>query len=421
MKHLKPANPNTVMQTPKPFRTPRSARHILLLALPALLFSTLILQPSTSSAQGTAFTYQGRLDDGANPANGSYDLQFTIYDSSGGPGVVAGPLTNSPTSVSNGLFTVTLDFGSGVFTGANRWLEIGVRSNGGAGFTLLAPRTEMTPAPYAIHAFSVDGTGLSGTFSKGVTFDNPANVFVGTFAGDGAGVTNVDAATLGGLSAANFWQLGGNAGTTAGVDFLGTSDNQPLELKANGQRALRLESAPETPNVIGGAEANSITPGVKGATIAGGGLPLYPNQITADFAAIGGGSFHIAGGPWATIAGGRDNRALSDSSTVAGGFANVIETNAPFSAISGGRNNVVESGGRMAALAGGERNWVTGNHATVSGGFSNTNQGPAAVMGAATETSPLPMIPSSPAVGPIGSWLPAHKPPSAAVAPTSSV
>jgi hypothetical protein len=106
-------------------------------------------------AQGTAFTYQGRLDDGAIAANGVYDFRFRLYDSSGGAGVIAGPITNSPVAVSNGLFTVTLDFGAGVFVGSARWVEIGVRSNGAAGFTLLAPRTEITPAPYAIHAFSV--------------------------------------------------------------------------------------------------------------------------------------------------------------------------------------------------------------------------------------------------------------------------
>src|SRR5438132_5929255 len=70
-----------------------------------------------AAAQGTAFTYQGRLTDGAGPATGNYDLRFTIYDSIGGPAAVAGPVTNSPTAVCNGLFTVTLDFGPGIFTG----------------------------------------------------------------------------------------------------------------------------------------------------------------------------------------------------------------------------------------------------------------------------------------------------------------
>src|SRR4051812_18122700 len=74
-------------------------------------------------AQTTAFTYQGRLNDGAIPASGSYDLRFRIYDALSGGSAIAGPLTNSPTAVSNGLFTVTLDFGN-PFPGAARWLEI---------------------------------------------------------------------------------------------------------------------------------------------------------------------------------------------------------------------------------------------------------------------------------------------------------
>src|SRR5215831_8089083 len=75
-------------------------------------------------AQGTAFTYQGRLNDGANPATGIYDLRFDVYDSTNNPGVlIAGPITNAATSVSNGFFTVTLNFGPGIFTGADRWLE----------------------------------------------------------------------------------------------------------------------------------------------------------------------------------------------------------------------------------------------------------------------------------------------------------
>jgi hypothetical protein len=69
-------------------------------------------------AQGTAFTYQGRLENSSGPANGLYDVRFTIYDSTNNPGtLIAGPLTNSATPVSNGLFTVTLDFGAVVFTG----------------------------------------------------------------------------------------------------------------------------------------------------------------------------------------------------------------------------------------------------------------------------------------------------------------
>ena len=106
----------------------------------------------SAHAQGTAFTYQGRLNSGANAANGSYDLTFALYATSSGGSAVAGPLTNSATGVTTGLFTVSLDFGGGVFTGSARWLEIGVRTSGNGAFITLAPRQQITPTPYAITA-----------------------------------------------------------------------------------------------------------------------------------------------------------------------------------------------------------------------------------------------------------------------------
>src|SRR5262249_48120636 len=123
-------------------------KRVVLTSLLSVLSSLL----TTSFAQTTAFTYQGRLNDGALPANGTYDLTFTLLNASSGPGTVAGPVTNSATTVSNGLFTVAIDFGPGVFTGSNYWLEITVRTNGGSGFTTLAPRQPVTPTPYAIFA-----------------------------------------------------------------------------------------------------------------------------------------------------------------------------------------------------------------------------------------------------------------------------
>ena len=157
--------------------------------------------PCSLHAQGTAFVYQGRLNDGGAAASGIYDLQFTIYDSTNLPGVrIAGPQTNSAISVSNGLFSVALDFGN-QFPGADRWLEIGVRTNGGAGFTTLSPRQQLTPAPYAITAGNVVSNGLAaGAYGNAVALNNAANLFTGSFSGNGVNVTNVNAALLDGLS-----------------------------------------------------------------------------------------------------------------------------------------------------------------------------------------------------------------------------
>ena len=124
-----------------------------------LVAAGLIAGINTTAAQGTAFTYQGRLNAGAKPANGSYDLAFSLYSVSNNGTAFAGPILNSAIALSNGLFTATLDFGAGVFTGANYWLEIGVRTNGNGGFTTLAPRQLVTPAPYSIYASSAGSAG----------------------------------------------------------------------------------------------------------------------------------------------------------------------------------------------------------------------------------------------------------------------
>jgi len=134
-------NPEFCMKT----KLHRSFIALALLALP-----TLSLQPSSAHAQRTAFTHQGQLNAGGKPANGSYDLQFTLYDASTN-GTAVGLLTNAATTVSNGLFTATLDFG-GVFNGTNFWLEIAVKTNGLGGFSTLSPRQPITPSPQAIYA-----------------------------------------------------------------------------------------------------------------------------------------------------------------------------------------------------------------------------------------------------------------------------
>ncbi len=128
--------------------------------LPLLLASvlcSLFVPTHTARAQGTALTYQGRLNDAAGPANGTYDFQFTVRDAfTGGSPVGVNPLA-ATLAVSNGLFTATLDPGAGVFTGADRWLEIAVRTNGAALFTTLSPRQKLTAAPYAVTAGNVTG------------------------------------------------------------------------------------------------------------------------------------------------------------------------------------------------------------------------------------------------------------------------
>ena len=177
-------------------------------------------RPFSSFAQGTAFTYQGRLGDGTNFANGLYDIRASAWSDATNGTMLSAFYTNPAVPVSNGLFTILIDFGPGIFTGETNWLQIGVRTNGAANFTGLSPRQQLTPVPYAIYAEeagTIPSGGLSGTYSNMVVLNNAGN----SFTGNGSGLSGVNASSLGGLAASNFWQTTGNAGTTAGVNFVG--------------------------------------------------------------------------------------------------------------------------------------------------------------------------------------------------------
>ena len=142
-----------------------------------LVLST--LQPAF--AQGTVFTYQGRLSQNGVPFTGFAEIAPTLWDAASGGNPVA---TNNPVtlmvSVSNGLFTASLDFGSAPFTtGAARWLQLGVRTTPGP-FTILSPLQPLTATPYAITAgyvtAAVTATSFSGPLAGDVTGTQGATV-----------------------------------------------------------------------------------------------------------------------------------------------------------------------------------------------------------------------------------------------------
>jgi hypothetical protein len=169
-------------------------------------------------AQGTAFTYQGRLVDGGGPANGLYDFTFQVFDAASAGSGQGGIVSTNGVGVTNGLFVAQLDFGSEIFTGLDRWLQIAVRTNGAATFTNLSPRQQLTPVPYAIFANtasnlsgSVTTTQLTGTlpasafagFTNAVALTNGANLFNGTFSGNGTNLFNLNASQLTGGTVAD--------------------------------------------------------------------------------------------------------------------------------------------------------------------------------------------------------------------------
>ncbi len=135
-----------------------------------------------SESMGTAFTYQGKLIDDNDVADGLYDFQFKLYDTSSDGNQINSDVNVPDLDVIDGYFTVELDFGS-VFDGNKRWLEIGVRPgdlNDPNVYTTLEPRQKVTPTPYSIYAKSA-GSDNDWMLSGNDMYSIPAgNVGIGT-------------------------------------------------------------------------------------------------------------------------------------------------------------------------------------------------------------------------------------------------
>lgn len=216
----------------------------------------------------------------------------------------------------------------------------------------------------------------------------------------GASAVGSSALDLTGLTTV-LWKAGGNSGTTAGTHFLGTTDNVALELKANSLRALRIEpNTSSAPNLIGGAAQNSVSAGIVGAVISGGGAGSYSgsavtNLVQSDFGSIGGGGANgiktgslgarigggylnlVTNGFYATIGGGYANAASTNSATVGGGFYNVASGFE--STVGGGQANIAS--GSVSFVGGGVTNLASGFESAVVGGELNDATGAVSFVG----------------------------------------
>ncbi len=463
-----------------------------------------------ASPLGTGFTYQGRLVKNDAPVDGvTCTFTFDLYDAANG----GTPLEtdSEDAELSDGYFTVVLDFGGDAFTGEARWLEAAVQCPGdGSAVPLDDQRVPLNAAPHAhtlrpgatvsgsatgphpgeavlnvqnndlssgraaifgisgsapsgypneavgVRGEATDGWGVVGrsmnkigvygfssgdngvwghsTNNNGVHGSSPNGY--GVFADGGSGDLGLESGTIyatqfhdsdlelhsndyldvhldddgnsssqfrilndldavvfavdesgtitGSLGGGSGWSLTGNAGTNPSTNFLGTTDNQALELRVDDARALRLEPNVVSPNLVGGHANNDVTAGVAGAAIGGGGAPVdqwgggpYPNRVTDDYGTVGGGEGNKAGdgagttgdAAYSTVGGGMNNIAsgtMGDggAATVAGGAYNSATGTA--AAIGGGVSNTASGWG--ATIGGGEMNSASGEYATVPGG-----------------------------------------------------
>jgi trimeric autotransporter adhesin len=255
---------------------------------PHVLASALLLALVPALAASESLRYSGSLTDAGEPANGAYALRLALYDAARGGHRIGREVTLPQVDVARGGFAVDADFGLPLVTLQQAWLQVEVAGAEGE-FEPLGRRE------------SLDAKALAGTAC---------------------------------------WSTSGNAGTLAGTDFLGTTDLQPLVLKANTAEAARFEYTAFSPNVVLGDEANFVSDGVYGATVGGGGNATGgsdasgPNRVMSHYATISGGADNAIGlvqlgapqnpnvGSHAAIAGGEDNRATGRWAFVAGGTGN---------------------------------------------------------------------------------------------------
>jgi hypothetical protein len=193
------------------------------------------------------------------------------------------------------------------------------------------------------------------------------------------------------------WSLTGNAGTNPSTNFLGTTDNQPFSLRVNNNRAMYAQyvQAPDgqyqinSINIANGYNLNSITPGVAGATIAGGGdrytytvnssFVDNVNKITDHYGTIGGGFGNVVGNSNAdfndargsTVAGGANNQATKKFTTVGGGTANFATGD--YDTVAGGWNSQATGGAGF--IGGGWNHRMAGQWAVIGGGYTNAANG----------------------------------------------
>jgi hypothetical protein len=286
-----------------------------------------VLSASASLLSATPWTYRGTLNDGGRPANGRYDLRLTLIDEAGTQSITQ-PITLFNVQVTDGNFSTDVDFGFDLARAPAMKLKTEV-AQGGSSFASIGEPTRFDPK-----------------------------------------------ATLAGIC----WDTTGNV-VVAG-EFLGSTNNVPVEIKANNQRVARFTGGGSNnmSSVVLGSSANVVTG--SGATIGGGGSSAMTcgsgssscvNQTDETFATISGGAGNSIVGTTSTIGGGNANSISGSYATIGGGSGNGVGFSAGYGTVAGGSGNSVS--GQYGAVSGGNNNGASGNWSIAAGGQSNGASG----------------------------------------------
>ncbi len=331
----------------------------LLRAVAALAVYALFAAPSLLLAQTTTFTYQGSLSQSGLPANGNFSMEFSLFDDLSGGSEIGSTITVNPVPVSNGGFTVDLDFGASAFSGPARYLQITV--NG----TPLTPRRLLTSTSYAIR--SLDSASVAGPISgansvarllvtntqAGISNPSPANIPPAAVRGN---ATSPSGSTIGVIGTSSSQNGLGIVGLTSGTGIL-------KEAEAIGVLGLATSNTGRTIGVSGQAVSPDgiaidaqVTPGGNGY------LFLGSNGSSSPFFVKSNGDIHtegkISASGLATFPGGLTVNTLpanfNGGASVVNGLSVVGVTSTQSISVNG---NVTVSG--SLSVAGGKNNIVT--------------------------------------------------------------
>lgn len=244
----------------------------------AIPFATVFGQSGDSDQQvsvepitlSNAFTYQGRLTDDAELADGAYDLRFILFDAASGGAQVGTTVTLDNVAVVDGYFTATLDFGAAPFNGDARWLEVAIKPGNTPltdTFTVLNPRQALTAVPYALHAMSAGSGDLGLPASESVASAAPTAglAIAQTGSGDGVVLTRAPATPA--------------AGDT--LDVTNTGAGAALRVTGNDVSGGIVAVVNGT-DTVAGSFTGDVALAIDGAIRVTGDMPVFVHEATSD-------------------------------------------------------------------------------------------------------------------------------------------